>query len=292
MLVTPHSKAERIESHYLLPFFKQHKRTTSTTSHSLHPPEALGVNHSGLEQTSPLVYFHSKLIVSGPFTYTMDVESKGGRDKNLRPHRRKVPRYNSNSKRMGGCCRCICCCCCFLLIFILIIVALTACLYTLYQPKIPSYKVEKLNITRFQVDESFDLNTELVITAKAQNPNEKISIIYGEKSSVSVSYRDSTLCSGKLPGFRQGHKNTRVMNLVLKGKSVFGSGPQEALMGNKKTGRIPLDISVKAPIVLDFGSLKTMEVKVLVDCHLIVNSLSPNEEIKILSSDYEVTAKM
>lgn len=82
------------------------------------------------------------------------------------------------------------------------------------------------------------------------------------------------------------------MNLVLKGKSVFGSGPQEALMGNKKTGRIPLDISVKAPIVLDFGSLKTMEVKVLVDCHLIVNSLSPNEEIKILSSDYEVTAKM
>lgn len=63
-------------------------------------------------------------------------------------------------------------------------------------------------------------------------------------------------------------------------------------MGNKKNGRIPLDISVKAPVILDVGFLKTMEVKVLVDCNLIVNSLSQKEEIKILSSDYNVKVKM
>lgn len=223
----------------------------------------------------------------------MDVESRGPNKHGRRPpYGRKVPQYHTNSNRMGGCCRCICCCCCFLLFFILIFCALAAYLYTFYEPKIPSYKVEKLNITRFHVDEYFNLNTVLIITAKAQNPNEKISIIYGGKSSISVSYKESKLCSGKLPDFQQGHKNTTVMKLVLKGKSVFGPGLQEALMGNKKNGRIPLDISVKAPVTLDLGFLKTMEVKVLVDCNLIVNSLSQKEEIKILSSDYNVKVKM
>ncbi|GAV81899.1 LEA_2 domain-containing protein [Cephalotus follicularis] len=211
---------------------------------------------------------------------------------NLRPppNRRNIPRYHSanpHSKSGGNCClRCICCCYCFLIILVLISAALAFYLYSLYQPKIPSYKLDRFEVQAFNIQSDFSVNTEFSVTVKAENPNEHIGFTYGEDSSVIVAYQDTTLCSGKLPAFHQPEKNTSMINVVLKGKSEFGSGLQEALMENQDSGRIPLLVEVKAPVKVTIVQLQLREVVVFVNCSLVVDSLSANKKPQILSTKY------
>lgn len=46
------------------------------------------------------------------------------------------------------------------------------------------------------------------------------------------------------------------MQIDLKGKSEFGSGLQEALTENKKSGRVPLLVAVKAPEYIFPGRIR------------------------------------
>uniref|UniRef100_A0A6N2M2E7 Late embryogenesis abundant protein LEA-2 subgroup domain-containing protein n=1 Tax=Salix viminalis TaxID=40686 RepID=A0A6N2M2E7_SALVM len=101
-----------------------------------------------------------------------------------------------------------------------------------------------------------------------------------------VAYSDSTLCSGKLPAFHQPGVNTTLIQVVLTGKSEFGSGLQEALMDNRETGKIPLLVMVSAPISVVLKSFPLREVVVNVNCSLVVDNLAPNKKVRILSSEY------
>uniref|UniRef100_A0A5B7B544 Uncharacterized protein n=1 Tax=Davidia involucrata TaxID=16924 RepID=A0A5B7B544_DAVIN len=207
------------------------------------------------------------------------------------PYRRNIPRYESisNQKRQGNCClRCICYCYCFLFILIFVCAGVLFYFYVVMQPQMPSYQVQALEVKAFNVQMDFSLNTEFLVTVKAENPNKNIGFIYGKDSSVTVSYTDSTLCSGKLPAFRQGHENITMMKVDLKGKSEFGSGLQEALMENKNSKRIPLLVMVKAPINIVLGEIQMRQFVVHVNCSLVVDNLSPNKKIGILSSNYTV----
>ncbi|KAA8524445.1 hypothetical protein F0562_010831 [Nyssa sinensis] len=181
----------------------------------------------------------SSTMHAPPPPYMMLSDNNGVRPP---PYRRNIPRYQStNQKKKGNCClRCICCCYCFLFILILVSAAVFFYFYAVVQPKIPVYQVQGLEVKAFEAQLDFSLNTEFLVTVKAENPNGNIGFIYGKDSSVTVSYTDSTLCSGKLPAFHQDKKNTTMMKVDLKGKSEFGSGLQEALMKSKNNGRIPL----------------------------------------------------
>ncbi|XP_042479360.1 NDR1/HIN1-like protein 6 [Macadamia integrifolia] len=210
------------------------------------------------------------------------------------PYRRNIPQYHSMipKKKGGSCFKCICCCFCFLLILILILLSVALLFYHFYKPKVPSYKVQGMEVSTFKVDRDLSLYTEFVVNVRAENPNENIGINYGKDSSVAVSYSGTKLSSGKLPTFHQGHKNTTLMKVVLSGKSEFGSGLQEALMDNRRTGRIPLLIMVKAPVIVMLGEYAMREIVVLVNCSIVVDNLSPNKKIGILSSNYNVSASL
>ncbi|XP_043688436.1 NDR1/HIN1-like protein 6 [Telopea speciosissima] len=226
-----------------------------------------------------------------PTKYVMLSENGGS----LRPppYRRNIPRYQSTPKRKGcSCGKCLCCCCCFLLILIILLVSFTFLFYSYFKPKIPSYKVQDLNVGAFNVQPDFSLYTEFIVHVKAENPNEKIGFTYGKNSSVVVAYSGAPLCSGKLPAFYQDKKNTTLIKVVLKGKSEFGSGLQAALMENKHTGRIPLLIMVKVPVSVVLGELHMQQIVVEVNCSLVVNDLSPKKKIGILSSKYHVSASL
>ncbi|EEF44472.1 NDR1/HIN1-like protein 6 [Ricinus communis] len=211
---------------------------------------------------------------------------------NLRPppQRRNIPRYHSNNNGKSGgngCLRCLCCCFCFwLLLFIFLAAALFA-LYSALQPEIPHYNVDRFDVHAFNVQPDFSLYTEFVVTVKSDNPNMHIGFDYGKESSVVVTYRDSPLCSGSIPTFHQPHHNISLIPIVLKGKSEFGSGLQEALMQNRNTGRIPLLVEVKAPVSIVVQELPLRQVTVLINCSLVVDNLSPNKKAKILSSSYQ-----
>jgi hypothetical protein len=131
------------------------------------------------------------------------------------------------------------------------------------------------------------LFTEFAVTVKAENPNEHISFIYGEDSEIIISYTGSNLCYGKLPAFYQPRKNTTMINIALAGTSPFGSGLQAALMENRHTGRIPLLVTVYAPVNVVVGNFKLRRIKVYVNCTLVIDNLQPNKKVGILSSKYD-----
>ncbi|XP_073309222.1 NDR1/HIN1-like protein 6 [Primulina huaijiensis] len=223
-----------------------------------------------------------------PPPYVMLEGSRHGSSSDVQPppYRRNVPRYHSNyHKRSSGksCLRCICCCCGCHFLFIIILAALSFYFYVVYEPRIPSYTVQNLEVKSFDVQPDFSLNTEFLLAVKADNPNTNIGFTYGKESSVTVTYSDVDLCTGKLPSFHQGHKNTTIMKINLKGKSEFGSGLQEALADSRKNGKIPLLVKVKVPITVVVGDFPLREFKVFVNCSLVVDNLAPDKKIGILS---------
>ena len=78
------------------------------------------------------------------------------------------------------------------------------------------------------------------------------------------------------------------MNVVLKGESPIRSGIQQALSESKKSGRIPLEVYVKVPVVLRLaGKVDLRKVTVSVLCYLVVDSLNPNQKVGIKSAEYK-----
>ncbi|KAJ4975312.1 hypothetical protein NE237_000418 [Protea cynaroides] len=217
--------------------------------------------------------------------------SENGGSLRPQPYRRNVPRYSA-PQRGCSCMKCLCCCFCFFFILILLMVGLTYFFFNLYHPKVPSYKVQGLDVGAFNVHQDFSLYTEFIVNVKAENPNEKIGITYGKDSSVVVVYSDSTLCSGPLPAFHQGYKNTTMMKVVLKGRSEFDPGLQTTFMDNNSTGRIPLLIMVRVPVTVTLGDLPMRQVVILVNCSLVVDSITPKKKVGIISSKYSISASL
>ncbi|KAF2308762.1 hypothetical protein GH714_016514 [Hevea brasiliensis] len=155
------------------------------------------------------------------------------------------------------------------------------------KPEIPRYNVDRFDVNAFNVQQDFSLHAEFVVTVKSDNPNQHIGFQYGKDSSVVVTYRDSILCAGTLPTFLQPQENTTMIQILLKGESEFGSGLQEALMQNRKTGKIPLLVEVKAPISVVVHDFPMRQVTVLLNCSLVVDNLSPKKKARILSSTYQ-----
>ncbi|XP_009606975.1 NDR1/HIN1-like protein 6 [Nicotiana tabacum] len=204
----------------------------------------------------------------------------------------KAPRYSGEyyyeERPRGGnpCLKCICCCYCILFFIILLVSALAFYFYTVYQPKLPHYNVEALEVKEFGYQPDFTLTMAIIVTIKAENPNKAIELTYGEASSMNVTYTDSTLCSGKLPAFHQGHKNTTIIQVELKGKSQFGSGLYEAMQENEKNGKVPLLVIVKVPVEVLFGTRRLKQFNVLANCSLIVNNLKAGKKAEIVESKF------
>uniref|UniRef100_A0A7N0TKY6 Late embryogenesis abundant protein LEA-2 subgroup domain-containing protein n=1 Tax=Kalanchoe fedtschenkoi TaxID=63787 RepID=A0A7N0TKY6_KALFE len=207
------------------------------------------------------------------------------------PYHRNVPRYQSKRKSNNYCLKCICCCYCVILLIILILAAAAVYFLTVARPQVPTYKVESLDVASFDAQMDFSLYAEFVVTVRAENPNAHIAFVYGEDSSLVVEFQDSVLCSGKLPAFYQGYQDTSIMKIVLKGKSTFGSGLQEALMDSRHAGRIPLLVMVRVPVVVEVLKVRLQQIYVLMNCTLVVDRLMPRTKPQILSSNYTVSVR-
>jgi len=82
-----------------------------------------------------------------------------------------------------------------------------------------------------------------------------------------------------------------MMKIDLEGNSPFGSGLQEALIENRHTGRIPLLVQVKAPVHVVLDQFALWSVDVYVNCSLVIDKLSPDKKVKILSMKYNYWAE-
>ncbi|KAL2245816.1 UNVERIFIED_CONTAM: NDR1/HIN1-like protein 6 [Sesamum indicum] len=155
----------------------------------------------------------------------------------------------------------------------------------MYKPKVPSYNIEDLQVKSFDLQPDSTLKTEILVNVKADNPNSHIGFTYGNDSSVDVVYSDTNLCTGKLPYFYQGHENTTLMMIDLVGESELGSGVQEDFAQRQKEGKIPLLVKVKVPLRIVIGNMPLRQFKVFLNCSLVVDNLTPNKKVGVLSSN-------
>lgn len=201
------------------------------------------------------------------------------------PLRRTIPvRHLKPPKKRSCCCRCFCWTVSLIIILLILIAATGGILYLVFRPKLPSYSVDRLQISNLQLNSDMSLSAGFDVTITARNPNKKIGIYYEEGSHLSVWYGDTSLCEGVLPKFYQGHQNTTVLNVALTGQTQLGSPLMNALNEQQQTGRIPLDLKTKVPVRVKFGGLKLRKVKFLVGCKLVVDSLTANNLIRIRTS--------
>ncbi|XAR55483.1 hypothetical protein NMG60_11035561 [Bertholletia excelsa] len=220
-------------------------------------------------------------------TYALLSDNNG----NLRPppYRQNVPRYDHQKRggRRGKCClKCICYCYCWFFIILSIFVAISIYFFTFYSPRMPKYEVQEIETEAFDIQPDSSLRTELLVTTEAQNPNRAIGFNYGSANSITVSYKDATICKGSFRAFNQGKENTTIMQIPLKGNSPFSPALYGSLIQNKNSGRIPLMVEVKLPVsIVLLERLPLKEVVVRVNISMVVDSLSPHKKINILSKN-------
>lgn len=209
---------------------------------------------------------------------------------------RQAPRYYSRPpKRRGNlCCRCLTWTFCLALLVIVAIVVAGGILYLVFQPRIPKYSVERIQITSFSVNTSTpSVSSQFSVDVTARNPNKKIGIYYLGGSYLAVFYTDTELCKGSLPAFYQGHKNTTNLDVTLTGSDVqITNSMITSLSAEQKQGSIPLRLKADVPVKVKLGKLKTMKITFRLRCDLVVDSLAANTNVNISAKKCKVRVKL
>ncbi|GLJ35648.1 hypothetical protein SUGI_0716510 [Cryptomeria japonica] len=192
------------------------------------------------------------------------------------------------------CCRNFYCLCllwtfCLLLLFIVAIVISAAILYAVFQPRIPKYSVDNVQITSFSLGLDATLSSQFMVDVRMTNQNKKIGIYYLDDSYIGVFYTGTEICKGKLPAFYQGHKNTSNLDVILTGTNVQITSEMVALLNEQKQqGSIPLNLKADVPVKIKFGKLKTMKITFHLRCDLVADNLDENASVNISTKKCKV----
>ncbi|KAI3747632.1 hypothetical protein L6452_10171 [Arctium lappa] len=209
------------------------------------------------------------------------------------PHHRTIPvQYSKPPKKRGCCCRFMCWTLSLLILLVISLGILAAIIYFGFDPKQPKYSVDSFTVTRFSLDNDTTLYAQFNVNITARNPNSKIGIYYEGGSKLTVLYMGTTLCEGSFPKFYQGHKNTTVLDVALTGQTRAATGVMNSLQAQQQMGSVPLVIRAKVPVRIKLGKLKLPKWKPVVRCRLRVNSLSPDNVIRIRDSSCSFKFKL
>ncbi|KAK4361816.1 hypothetical protein RND71_017057 [Anisodus tanguticus] len=165
---------------------------------------------------------------------------------------------------------CCCCCCLFITFFIVTIILLAAIagaiFWVLYRPKTPSFNVQSLQVTQFNLT-SPKFTSKFNLTVIAHNPNKKISFFY-DPININFSSDDVDIGDGSLPAFTHDTKASKTLkgDVASSGKNLEDleiSGLRSKLK-NKTT--LPLVIKLDTKVKVKVGNLKTKKVGIRVKC--------------------------
>ena len=192
----------------------------------------------------------------------------------------KAPRR----KRHSRCCRCVCC---TLLVLIVLVVALGATagiLYAVFRPKIPTFRVERLTATRFDVNTtSMTVSDAFEVQVITDNPNRRIGVYYNG-GWVAASFNGTELCRGAFPALYQGHRSTVRPLITLQGETRLDSAVAAQLAQQRQAGFVPLTVTARVPIRIKFGALKLWTMTGKARCSLVVDSLEAGTRLRIRSN--------
>ncbi|KAL5745356.1 hypothetical protein ACOSP7_026502 [Xanthoceras sorbifolium] len=239
-------------------------------------PQKIHPVHEDVEAPPPQP---DQLSPSPPPTVPLMPKDTSRSDNTNIPQRTIPVHHTKPPKRRRSClCKCFCWTLSLLLILIILIASTVGILYLAFRPKLPKYSVDRMQVTQFNLTNESNLKATLNVTITARNPNKRIGIYYEGGSHISVWYTDTKLCEGSIPKFYQGHENTTVLNLPLAGETQNATSLAESVqLQLQQTGNVPLNLRVDQPVRVKLGKLKLMEVKFLVRCRLLVDSLSSTD---------------
>lgn len=220
------------------------------------------------------------------------------------PPPENADRYQALTRKSKTRRRPCCCCLCWslgVLALILALVAVSAAIfYLVVKPRSPNYSIDAVSISGVNLtaaaasaasSASLTVSPEFDVTVRADNPNKKIGIYYEPKSSVGIYYDGVSLCNGAVPSFYQPSNNVTVFKTALKGSGVvLTSTVKNSLLQAQSQGKVPLLLTVRAPVKIKVGSVKSWTITVKVDCDITVDSLTTNA--KILSKDCHYGVKI
>ncbi|WOL09073.1 hypothetical protein Cni_G17826 [Canna indica] len=181
-----------------------------------------------------------------------------------RPQPRKMPPPRRQRRRRGCCCSC-----CLWLSLILIALVFLASIaagvfYVIYRPHLPTFEVNGLRLSAFNVSSSDHLTSRIDLNVTARNPSGKMAYLY-DAASVSVSSGGVDVGDGSFPAFVHGAKNTTLLATKLSTSGGQTLDSKAAADLRKKT-ILPLEISVDTKVGVKIGSLKTKKMVIQVRC--------------------------
>ncbi|WOL18047.1 protein YLS9-like [Canna indica] len=195
--------------------------------------------------------------------------------------------YARRAARRRGCC-CLVLAGLGALIFLLAVAA--GVIFLVFRPRAPRYSIDALSVASFNLSDA-TVSPVFEATVRADNPNKKVGIYYRDGSDVKVSYDGVTLSEGAWPTFYHPPRNVTVFVSELKGAGILlSSDNRRALVKANSEGKVPLGMSIKVPIKVKFGAVRSWTIKVKVNCDVTVDKLT--EKAKIVSKDCRVKVKV
>ncbi|GMH17292.1 hypothetical protein Nepgr_019133 [Nepenthes gracilis] len=169
--------------------------------------------------------------------------------------------YSTRAKKRRNCSRICCCCTCSLVLAIAIFIAVAGgLLYLWFTPQLPVFRLRPLEIDRFHVTSTKDatyLDSEMTVRVEVKNPNEKLTIYYGETTVSLTADGETNFGSSSFPGFSQGTKNVTILKFTMKvANEVIDDSTGKILSGRIKSKAMRIDAEAKTKIGVGAGSVK------------------------------------
>ncbi|RLM65324.1 protein YLS9-like [Panicum miliaceum] len=195
-------------------------------------------------------------------------------------------------KRHSRCCRCVCCTLLAVVILVVALAATAGILYLVFRPKIPNFRVDRLTVTRFDVNTTTMTVTDAFdVDVTATNPNKRIGIYY-DGGEVTASFNGTQLCRGDFPTLYQGHRTTVQPRITLTGETRLDSAVVAQLAQQRQAGFVPLTVRARVPIRIKFGAIKLWKMTGKADCNLVVDNLQAGTQLRIRSNSCSFKLKI
>ncbi|GMH00445.1 hypothetical protein Nepgr_002284 [Nepenthes gracilis] len=168
--------------------------------------------------------------------------------------------YDKETKRRK---RCRMCCCCFftlLIAFLIFLGVAGGVIYLWFMPKLPVFRVRSVELDQFNISSKEDatyLDSETTTRLEVKNPNEKMTIYYGQTTVTLTADGETDLGSASLPGFAQGRKNVTVLKFTTRAENqVIDDSGGKMLGARVKSQAVRIDVEAKTKVGVGVGSLK------------------------------------
>ncbi|XP_047970906.1 NDR1/HIN1-like protein 13 [Salvia hispanica] len=201
----------------------------------------------------------------------------------------KYEKFSRGRERRSFCCRCCCFTLCLLFLLIIATAVSAVAVYLVFRFQSPSYTVTKVAIHGMNLTSAAPISPRFDVAVRAENPNLKVGIYYLKESSVNVYYDGVMLGYGVLPDFYQPRKNVTVVRATVAGSDVvLGDAVKTKLRNAQSRGKVPLVLTVEAPVKFKVGAVKTWEITAEVKCDVVLDKLSDKAQIVSKHCDYSV----